>query len=198
VVVIPIYWAKRPAERAVVVAAAEALAAELEAAGVAAHLDADDATLPGSKFKRWEEAGVGLRVELGPKDVAAGRAVLAVAAGVPGEVAAKAPHPLGGVVGAACRVLGLARPAPPPAAAEEAARAAPPATATPSTAPAAAEDAAGDFGDGVLAAVEDDRDDGKRRRRKLKAQGAGEGGRGPVAPKGAGPAAARPRKEVVF
>jgi prolyl-tRNA synthetase len=58
------------------VQAAEKLAAEARAVGVRVHVDTRDAT-PGFKFNDWELKGVPLRLELGPRDLAAGTAVVA-------------------------------------------------------------------------------------------------------------------------
>jgi prolyl-tRNA synthetase len=58
-----------------VVEAAERLAGECRAAGVRVHIDDRDAS-PGFKFNDWELKGVPLRLELGPRDLAAGQAVL--------------------------------------------------------------------------------------------------------------------------
>ena len=55
--------------------AASALGAELEAAGVRVHVDHRDER-PGFKFNDWELKGVPLRVELGPRDVEAGTAIV--------------------------------------------------------------------------------------------------------------------------
>ncbi len=55
--------------------AAAKLAAEVRDAGVRVHVDGRDAT-PGFKFNDWELKGVPLRIELGPRDLAAGTAVL--------------------------------------------------------------------------------------------------------------------------
>jgi prolyl-tRNA synthetase len=51
------------------------IAAELRRAGVRVHVDARDAN-PGAKFYEWEQKGVPLRVELGPKDLDAGTALV--------------------------------------------------------------------------------------------------------------------------
>jgi prolyl-tRNA synthetase len=56
--------------------AAEKLAAEARAFGVRVHVDTRDLT-PGFKFNDWELKGVPLRIELGPRDLAAGTAVIA-------------------------------------------------------------------------------------------------------------------------
>jgi prolyl-tRNA synthetase len=56
-------------------AAARRLADECRRLGVRAHVDERDAS-PGFKFNDWELKGVPLRVELGPRDLAAGTAVL--------------------------------------------------------------------------------------------------------------------------
>jgi prolyl-tRNA synthetase len=63
-----------------VLPAAEKLAAEIAGAGVRVHVDTRDAS-PGFKFNDWELRGVPLRVELGPRDLAAGTAVLAARIG---------------------------------------------------------------------------------------------------------------------
>jgi prolyl-tRNA synthetase len=65
-----------PAERAAVVAACEAAASRLRAAGglrVAVDVDLD--TPPGSRFFHWERKGVPLRLEIGARDLAGGTAV---------------------------------------------------------------------------------------------------------------------------
>jgi prolyl-tRNA synthetase len=64
--------------------AAERVAIAARAAGVRVHVDARDAT-PGFKFNDWELKGVPLRVELGPRDLAAGTAVLAARIGGDGK-----------------------------------------------------------------------------------------------------------------
>jgi prolyl-tRNA synthetase len=48
---------------------AEAIRAELAAAGVRVLLDADEENSPGWKFAEWELRGVPLRLEIGPKDL---------------------------------------------------------------------------------------------------------------------------------
>jgi len=58
------------------VEAARRLAEECRAAGVRVHVDTRDAT-PGFKFNDWELKGVPLRIELGPRDLAAGTVVMA-------------------------------------------------------------------------------------------------------------------------
>jgi prolyl-tRNA synthetase len=73
-----------------VTAAAEKLAAECRSAGVRVHVDDRDQR-PGFKFNDWELKGVPLRVELGPRDLAAGSAVLA------SRIGAKETYPLAGL-----------------------------------------------------------------------------------------------------
>ncbi|HUF06632.1 MAG TPA: His/Gly/Thr/Pro-type tRNA ligase C-terminal domain-containing protein [Candidatus Binatia bacterium] len=63
-------------ERASVAGVAEKLRADIAATGVRVRLDDRDQHRPGYKFAEWELKGVPLRVELGPRDVAAGRAVI--------------------------------------------------------------------------------------------------------------------------
>ncbi|WP_378729662.1 proline--tRNA ligase [Nocardia brasiliensis] len=72
VVIVPIM---RGDTAATVVAAATELAGKLRAAGIRVHVDDRDQT-PGWKFNEWEMRGVPIRIELGPRDLAAGTAVL--------------------------------------------------------------------------------------------------------------------------
>ena len=74
VVVVPI---GRGDEAAEVVAAARGFVAQLADAGVRAKLDDRLQLSPGYKFNEWEMRGVPLRVELGPRDLAAGSVMLA-------------------------------------------------------------------------------------------------------------------------
>ena len=55
-----------------VVEACEALKADLEGAGIRVTLDNSDNS-PGWKFNEWEMKGVPLRIELGPRDIEAGK-----------------------------------------------------------------------------------------------------------------------------
>jgi prolyl-tRNA synthetase len=72
VVIVPI---GRAEEAGPVLEAAHRLAAECRAAGIRVLVDERDAS-PGFKFNDWELKGVPLRVELGPRDLAAGTAVI--------------------------------------------------------------------------------------------------------------------------
>jgi prolyl-tRNA synthetase len=69
VVVVPIV---REDGRAAVLEACAALAAELRAAGVRVRVDDRPDHRPGFKFHEWELKGVPLRIEVGPRDLAAG------------------------------------------------------------------------------------------------------------------------------
>ena len=44
---------------------------DLQQAGIRVHLDLDEEQTPGAKFFNWELKGVPLRIEVGPKDMAA-------------------------------------------------------------------------------------------------------------------------------
>jgi prolyl-tRNA synthetase len=74
-VIVPIW--RKPAERDSVLAAARGAFEALTRAGVRSHLDDRAGITPGFKFNEWEMRGVPLRVEIGPRDVAAGEATLA-------------------------------------------------------------------------------------------------------------------------
>lgn len=72
-VIVPIY---RNDSKVEVLAYAERLLGALKDAGIRAVLDADDSSSPGWKFAEWEMRGTPVRVELGPRDMAAGNVVL--------------------------------------------------------------------------------------------------------------------------
>ncbi len=74
-VIVPIW--RKPAERDSVLEAAQRGILALTQAGVRCHLDDRAGITPGFKFNEWEMRGVPLRIEIGPRDVAAGEATLA-------------------------------------------------------------------------------------------------------------------------
>jgi prolyl-tRNA synthetase len=74
-VIVPIF--KSDEEKARVLETAQKLRRELVAARVRVKVDERDGLSPGFKFNDWEMRGVPLRIELGPKDVASGKVVLA-------------------------------------------------------------------------------------------------------------------------
>ncbi len=69
VVIVPI-----AAKKEGVLEACDALAAQLKAAGMRVTVDASDNS-PGWKFNEWEMKGVPVRIELGPRDIEAGKFV---------------------------------------------------------------------------------------------------------------------------
>lgn len=75
VVIVPIF--KTDEEKVRVFETARKLRQELLAAQIRVKLDERDGLSPGFKFNDWEMRGVPVRVELGPRDVASGNAVLA-------------------------------------------------------------------------------------------------------------------------
>jgi prolyl-tRNA synthetase len=78
VVIVPI---GRGDQAAQMQAAAHELAARLTAAGIRVHVDTREQLSPGFKFNDWEMRGVPFRLELGPRDLAAGTALLSVRLG---------------------------------------------------------------------------------------------------------------------
>jgi prolyl-tRNA synthetase len=88
VVIVPIGRGDQAAE---VAEAANALARRLADAGIRTHVDDRPQLSPGFKFNDWELRGVPIRLELGPRDLAAGTAVMARRLG-----AGKEPIPLDG------------------------------------------------------------------------------------------------------
>jgi prolyl-tRNA synthetase len=75
VVIVPIY--KTDEERVQVLEASDRVLKDLRQAGIRTHLDARDGLKPGAKYYEWEGRGVPLRLEIGPRDVAGGSAMLA-------------------------------------------------------------------------------------------------------------------------
>jgi prolyl-tRNA synthetase len=63
------------------------LAGRLKAAGIRAHVDDRPQVSPGFKFNEWELRGVPIRLEIGPRDLAAGTALLAKRLGDEGKTA---------------------------------------------------------------------------------------------------------------
>ncbi len=74
-VIVPIY--KTDEEKAQVFEAAMKIREQLAKADVRVKVDQREGLSPGFKFNDWEMRGVPLRIEIGPKDVAKGSAVLA-------------------------------------------------------------------------------------------------------------------------
>ncbi|MGH7906292.1 MAG: proline--tRNA ligase, partial [Candidatus Binataceae bacterium] len=75
VIVAPIW--RKPEEREAVLAAARGVRQTLEKAELRVRVDEREGVTPGFKFNDWEMRGVPLRIEIGPRDVAAGQVVLA-------------------------------------------------------------------------------------------------------------------------
>src|SRR5208337_2159628 len=73
-VIVPIW--RKPEERDNVLSAARTARESLESAGVRVRIDEREGVTPGFKFNDWEMRGVPLRLEIGPRDVASGSAVL--------------------------------------------------------------------------------------------------------------------------
>ncbi|HEY6394252.1 MAG TPA: proline--tRNA ligase, partial [Candidatus Binataceae bacterium] len=74
VVIVPIW--RKAEEGEGVMSAARKAAESLKSAGIRAHLDDREGLTPGFKFNDWEMRGAPVRIEIGPRDVAAGEAVL--------------------------------------------------------------------------------------------------------------------------
>jgi prolyl-tRNA synthetase len=96
VAIVPIW--KSDDERGQVSGVGSQVKADLEKAGLRVELDLRDMK-PGAKYFEWEALGVPVRLELGPRDLAAGQAVLARRTG------GKAPAPLAGIVAAVTSAL---------------------------------------------------------------------------------------------
>jgi len=75
VAIVPIW--KSDEEKAQVAAVAERVKTELAKAGIRVELDLRESMKPGAKYFEWEARGVPLRLEVGPRDVAAGQVMAA-------------------------------------------------------------------------------------------------------------------------
>jgi prolyl-tRNA synthetase len=73
-VIVPIF--KTDDEKATVLAAADNIMADLRSKGFRVKMDARENLSPGAKYYEWEMKGVPMRIEIGPKDVAAGTVVI--------------------------------------------------------------------------------------------------------------------------
>jgi prolyl-tRNA synthetase len=74
VVIVPIY--RSDDEKTLVLDKANSVATALRAKGVRVHVDARDSMKPGPKYYEWERKGVPMRIEIGPRDVAASKLML--------------------------------------------------------------------------------------------------------------------------
>ena len=74
--------------------AATDLAIRLERAGIRTHVDDRPQLSPGFKFNDWEMRGVPVRLELGPRDLAAGTALMSRRLSYPGPRPTSRPSPL--------------------------------------------------------------------------------------------------------
>ena len=77
VVIVPIFRSSDEEARQAVMAEVDKLRSALIDAGVRVHVDDREGMSPGWKFNEWEQKGVPLRIELGPKDLEKGTALLA-------------------------------------------------------------------------------------------------------------------------
>ena len=73
-VVVPIF--RKEEERGLVLGEAAKIAEALNGKGMSTHVDAREEHSPGHKFFYWEQMGVPLTIEIGPRDVAAGTVVV--------------------------------------------------------------------------------------------------------------------------
>src|SRR5205809_6763230 len=97
VAIVPIW--KSDEEKSQVLKVGEDVEGELARAGIRVELDARDSLKPGAKYFEWEAKGVPLRLEIGPRDVAAGQVMTARRTG------GKAPAPLDGLARTAAAAL---------------------------------------------------------------------------------------------
>jgi prolyl-tRNA synthetase len=74
-VIVPIY--RDDESKAAVTEYIAGITKKLQKAGVRYHIDARETLSPGFKFHDWEMKGVPLRLEIGPRDVKNGKAVVA-------------------------------------------------------------------------------------------------------------------------
>ncbi|TAL47038.1 proline--tRNA ligase, partial [archaeon] len=73
IVIVPIYY--KEADRKNVMSTVKDVVTGLQMQGFSVHVDDRDGYTPGWKFNEWEMQGIPLRIEIGPKDVAAKQVV---------------------------------------------------------------------------------------------------------------------------
>lgn len=95
VIIIPIFWNSREDEKSLVLGAAGQAQAALRYAGINCDTDTTHKLTPGQKYRHWEERGVTIRVEIGPKEAENSVCLLAQCKNV-GEVAEKRTINIGG------------------------------------------------------------------------------------------------------
>ncbi|QDZ22934.1 proline--tRNA ligase [Chloropicon primus] len=88
VVIVPIAWKERKEECESIFNACRDLQRGMRKAGVQCTLDDNNEFMPGTKFKYWEQRGVKVRVELGPRDFRQHLITIATTS-VPGKLADK-------------------------------------------------------------------------------------------------------------
>ena len=74
-VIVPIY--RTDEEKALVMMTAYEITSNLKKAGIRAKCDDNDQMKPGAKFFKWELRGIPFRLEIGPRDIANGIAIVA-------------------------------------------------------------------------------------------------------------------------
>src|SRR6266576_3476472 len=97
VAIVPIW--KSDDERRQVSGVGDQVKTDLEKTGLRVELDVRDSLKPGAKYFEWEALGVPVRLEIGPRALANGQAVLARRTG------GKTPTPLQGIVAAVTAAL---------------------------------------------------------------------------------------------
>ncbi len=97
VVIVPIW--KSDDEQRQVSGVGDQVKRDLETTGLRVELDTRENMKPGAKYFEWEALGVPVRLEIGPRDLASGQAVLARRTG------GKTPTPLQGIVAAVTAAL---------------------------------------------------------------------------------------------
>jgi prolyl-tRNA synthetase len=73
-VIVPIF--RKPEDKTAVMETGNRIAEDLRKRGLTVEIDTREEQSPGAKFFHWERLGVPLTIELGPRDIAAGQAVV--------------------------------------------------------------------------------------------------------------------------
>ncbi|MBN2802695.1 MAG: proline--tRNA ligase [Deltaproteobacteria bacterium] len=74
VVIVPI--ARKESEKELVIPVVDKLAADLKSKGLTVEVDDREGKRPGEKYYEWERKGVPVRIEIGPRDIASGEAMI--------------------------------------------------------------------------------------------------------------------------
>eukprot|EP00892_Ulva_mutabilis_P010213 jgi/Ulvmu1/7564/UM037_0108.1 len=95
VAIIAIFWNQRRLEKKLVLHKCEQVASILQRESITCHVDCSGKFTPGQRMRHWEEKGVRVRIELGPRDAEQNTCIVARSQAIAGRVAHKRTSEIG-------------------------------------------------------------------------------------------------------